>query len=85
MTTVGYGDIAPKTFLGQLVASALMVTGYAIIAVPPGIITVELAQTARQNVMSTACPGCGRQGHDWDARHCKYCGSLLEPDLIEDK
>jgi voltage-gated potassium channel len=79
MTTVGYGDIAPKTVLGQLVASALMITGYAVIAVPTGIITVELAQATRQGMISTACPGCGRQGHDGDARHCKYCGASLEP------
>jgi voltage-gated potassium channel len=78
MTTVGYGDIAPKTVLGQLLASALMITGYAVIAVPTGIITVELAQATRQGMISTACSGCGRQGHDSDARHCKYCGALLE-------
>ena len=78
MTTVGYGDIAPQTILGQLVASALMITGYAIIAVPTGIITVELAQATRQ-AMSVACAGCGRQGHDSDAQHCKYCGAVLEP------
>jgi voltage-gated potassium channel len=78
MTTVGYGDIAPKTVLGQIMASALMITGYAVIAVPTGIITVELAQATRQGMMSTACPGCGRQGHDSDARHCKFCGAFLE-------
>jgi voltage-gated potassium channel len=76
MTTVGYGDIAPKTGLGQLLAALLMILGYAIIAVPTGIVSAELARTHRP-VSRQACPGCGGEGHDVDAAHCKYCGALL--------
>jgi voltage-gated potassium channel len=76
MTTVGYGDIAPKTTLGQLLAAVLMILGYAILAVPTGIVSVELAKTARA-VSRQACPACGAEGHDVDARHCKYCGASL--------
>jgi voltage-gated potassium channel len=76
MTTVGYGDIAPKTVLGQLLATLLMILGYAIIAVPTGIVTVEMAQV-RRPVSTQACPGCGAQGHDSDAEFCKYCGARL--------
>lgn len=76
MTTVGYGDIAPRTPLGQFVAALLMILGYGIIAVPTGIVTVELANAARP-VSRQACPMCGVEGHDVDARHCKYCGAQL--------
>jgi voltage-gated potassium channel len=76
MTTVGYGDIAPRTPLGQLVASCLMILGYAIIAVPTGIVSVELANAGRP-VSRQACPACGAEGHDFDAAHCKYCGEHL--------
>ena len=69
---------APVTPLGKLLASFVMALGYGIIAVPTGIVTVELAQTARASAISTqACPACGREGHDFDARHCKYCGAPL--------
>ena len=76
MTTVGYGDLAPRTPLGQLLAAVLMILGYAIIAVPTGIVSVELARTTR-GVSRQACPGCGADGHDEDATHCKYCGAHL--------
>jgi voltage-gated potassium channel len=78
LTTVGYGDLAPKTGLGQLVASVVMVLGYAIIAVPTGIVTSELtAARFRRGTSRQACPACGREGHDEDARHCKYCGTRM--------
>lgn len=78
LTTVGYGDIAPTSPLGQGIASMIMIAGYAIIAVPTGIVTVELADaTRRRSVTNTACPDCGRSGHDLDARHCKHCGGRL--------
>ena len=76
MTTVGYGDIAPRTPLGQLLASLLMILGYGIIAVPTGIVSVELAHAGRA-VSRQACPACGAEGHDVDATHCKYCGARL--------
>lgn len=78
MTTVGYGDIAPRTAVGQGFASALMILGYGIIAVPTGIITVELAQATRKGASpGRACAGCGKDGHDADAVYCKYCGEAL--------
>ena len=76
MTTVGYGDIAPRTPLGRLLAAALMILGYAIIAVPTGIVSVELANTGRM-VSRQACPACSAEGHDVDAIHCKFCGAAL--------
>ncbi|MHC4947044.1 MAG: ion transporter [Planctomycetota bacterium] len=78
MTTVGYGDVAPETPLGKLIAACLMVLGYSFIIVPTGIITAELAAASRP-VSTQACPDCGGEGHDYDARHCKFCGGDLGP------
>ncbi len=78
LTTVGYGDIAPQTFLGKTLASVVMIIGYGIIAVPTGIVTVELGKLSGPMTVSTqACPQCGEEGHDPDAVHCKYCGAKL--------
>ena len=78
LTTVGYGDISPNTPLGQFLASIVMIIGFAIIAVPTGIITVELAEATRKKKKFTeACPGCMAEGHDADANYCKYCGTKL--------
>ena len=78
LTTVGYGDIAPQTPLGKSLASLVMVTGYGILAVPTGIVTVELAQLSTKKPVSTqACPECSGEGHDVDARFCKHCGAHL--------
>ena len=73
LTTVGYGDIAPGTPVGQFLASVLMIMGFAIIAVPTGIVSSELAR-AKVNLNTQSCPSCSREGHDDDADHCKYCG-----------
>ena len=79
LTTVGYGDISPRTPLGQAIASLVMILGYAIIAVPTGIVTVELARShAKQNVV-IACPRCMLEGHARDARYCRRCGEQLLP------
>ena len=82
MTTVGYGDIAPVTVLGQIVASMLMITGYGIIAVPTGIVTAEIAHASHRmhtHVSTRACPVCSADGHDPVAKFCKYCGANLDP------
>lgn len=78
LTTVGYGDLSPKTSLGQILASIVMVIGYGIIAVPTGIVSVELAHAVRERQVSgQSCPSCAAEGHDPDAIYCKYCGATL--------
>lgn len=77
ITTVGYGDIHPKTPLGQALASIAMVLGYGIIAVPTGIVSVELAEASKFRFSLRACPACAAEGHDPDARFCKKCGTAL--------
>lgn len=78
MTTVGYGDISPGTAIGRIVASILMVLGYSLIIIPTGIVSAEMAQQMMRRPISTqACPSCSREGHDTDARHCKWCGEML--------
>lgn len=77
LTTVGYGDISPQTGLGQLLSSLIMIIGYGIIAVPTGIVTVELTQAFKRRISTQACPDCSAEGHDSDAKYCKYCGSRL--------
>jgi len=84
LTTVGYGDIAPRTVLGQTLASLLMVAGFGIIAVPTGIVTVEMVQARdRKGGSVHACPGCTARHHDPDARYCKYCGHGLQSEVDE--
>lgn len=81
VTTVGYGDISPQTTLGQGLASILMLMGYAIIAVPTGIVTSEIATAERDKKNSEAnklgCDLCGNQVHDHDAEYCKKCGNQI--------
>ncbi|MEM9983960.1 MAG: ion transporter, partial [Bacteroidota bacterium] len=80
ITTVGYGDIAPVTPLGKFLSSILMILGYGIIAVPTGIVSVELAQAesqAKAKANTRTCENCARTGHDLDAVYCKYCGEAM--------
>jgi voltage-gated potassium channel len=74
LTTVGYGDLTPHTPLGQFLSSLVMIMGYAIIAVPTGIISVELA---RAQVTTQVCTNCMCDDHDSDALFCKRCGEKL--------
>ncbi len=77
LTTVGYGDIAPNTVLGQSIAAFIMIMGYGILAVPTGIVSVELAKSNEMPVSTQACPSCSAEGHDFDAIYCNKCGSKL--------
>ena len=77
MTTVGYGDIAPQTPLGQALAACLMILGYGVIAVPTGIVSAELVYAERGRRADRSCARCGLVGHDADARWCKRCGDPL--------
>ena len=77
LTTVGYGDISPQTATGQILAAAIMILGYGIIAVPTGIVMAEFAQAFRKGVSTQACPQCSAEAHDEDAVYCKYCGARL--------
>ena len=79
LTTVGYGDIAPGTNLGQFLASIVMIIGYAIIAVPTGIVTAEISRSRHTDNSSQRCPECLKEGHDPDAKNCKFCGAELNP------
>ena len=77
MTTVGYGDISPKTGFGQTLAALVMIIGYSIIAVPTGIVTAEITQQLKKKISNRPCPECGASNHDEDAEYCKYCGVSL--------
>lgn len=77
LTTVGYGDLSPQTPLGKAIASVIMIVGYGIIAVPTGIVTAEMVHVSTKEISTQACPSCSAEGHDKDAKFCKYCGSNL--------
>lgn len=77
MTTVGYGDIAPQTPLGQMLALMLMILGYAIIAVPTGIVSAELTRSGIGRSSYRACKRCSRTGLAPGAAYCDTCGAKL--------
>ncbi|MGL6134475.1 MAG: ion transporter [Prochlorococcaceae cyanobacterium] len=85
ITTVGYGDVAPVTPLGRIAASAVMLMGYSIIAVPTGIVTAELGRAGAEGSGNAPGPGpqrctrCGEGRHLADARFCHRCGTALQP------
>lgn len=94
LTTVGYGDIAPVTELGQFMAAIIMILGYAVIAVPTGIVSNEFIQagtkksqklgrsisTVVEEMSTQVCRHCAQEGHEHDAIFCKFCGELLNLD-----
>ena len=77
LTTVGYGDIVATTITGKFLTSFFVLSGYAIIAVPTGIVTSELIKSHFGDHTSEACQGCGIHGHLPDAKYCRCCGDKL--------
>jgi voltage-gated potassium channel len=78
ITTVGFGDITPKTDLGRFIASCMMLLGWGILAVPTGIVTAEMtARRIARPVTTRRCPDCSAEDHDADAGFCKHCGKAL--------
>lgn len=81
MTTVGYGDITPITTLGKFLSALMMLIGYSMIIVPAGILSAEIAVEAQRHASRSTtqhCPSCSRDGHEFDATFCKFCGDPLE-------
>ena len=78
ITTVGYGDIVATTVAGKIVTTFLILTGYAIIAVPTGIVTSEMIAARQTDETTDACPSCGVHGHLLDANYCRKCGDKLD-------
>lgn len=77
LTTVGYGDMSPKTPVGQLISCIVMMLGYAIIAVPTGIVSVQMHQVS---AAINACKKCGEKSHERDSTFCRMCGhNMREP------
>lgn len=79
MTTTGYGDITPKTELGRIITSMMMLLGWGTLAVPTGIVTAEItSQRLAQGAASArTCPECLTEGHLPEARYCLHCGARL--------
>ena len=78
LTTVGFGDITPQTPLGQLIASVIMILGYAIIAIPTGILSSEMTKSNQELQENTqVCSNCSKDNHKEKAKFCFNCGSLL--------
>lgn len=80
LTTVGYGDIAPSTTLGQMIATMIMIMGYGIIAVPTGIVSAQYTKDINRRKMENKkiCPACKSQNHATDAIYCNKCGTILQ-------
>ncbi|MDP0490145.1 MAG: ion transporter [Verrucomicrobiota bacterium JB023] len=77
ITTLGFGDITPKTPFGMGLTAVAVLTGYAIIAVPTGIVSAEMAKAAQGDETTDACPSCGVHGHLPDANFCRKCGEKM--------
>lgn len=77
LTTVGYGDLAPQTLAGQVLAAAAMLLGYSMIIIPIGIFAIEVVKSHGKTSNPHACPTCMKAGHDDDAVYCKFCGGTL--------
>jgi voltage-gated potassium channel len=80
ITTVGYGDVIPQTILGKILASFIMILGYAIIAVPTGIVSASFLNEWKNDKQNSQkrCEHCLLEGHEYDAAYCRNCGHKFE-------
>lgn len=78
LTTVGYGDFVPQTGLGKLLSCVIMILGYGVLAVPTGIVSVEMAKVNKTSFNTRGCRHCGREGHDTEANFCYQCGEKIK-------
>lgn len=80
ISTVGYGDVVPRTDIGRTLASVMMLIGWGILAVPTGIVTAEMTaqQFRARRLLEGRCDACHSGGHDDDAVFCRICGARLE-------
>ena len=83
MTTLGYGDVVPVTVAGKIIAAFTSLTGYAVIAVPTGIVSAEMVRALRPDETTDACPSCGCHGHLPDARFCRKCGERMGEEVSD--
>ncbi|MDH5340615.1 MAG: ion transporter [Rubrivivax sp.] len=80
MTTVGFGDVVPRTDVGRVIASAMMLLGWGTLAVPTGIVGAEFtAQRMRRETTTRTCHECLSEGHLPNAKFCRDCGAKLPP------
>lgn len=77
MTTVGFGDTVPKSPPGKFLSSVLILLGYSLIIVPTGLVSAEIIESRQKRLTTRSCRSCITEGHDLDAKHCKYCGAEL--------
>jgi voltage-gated potassium channel len=77
MTTVGFGDLVPKSAPGKFLSAILILLGYSLIIVPTGFVSAEIIESRKRRITTRSCSSCITEGHDLDAKHCKYCGELL--------
>ena len=78
MTTVGYGDIVPTTVAGKILATILILLGYSLIIVPTGFVSAEFMKASvNKPISNRSCASCLTEGHDQDAKYCKYCGEAM--------
>ena len=77
MTTVGFGDIVPKSAGGKFLSAIVILLGYSLIIVPTGFVSAEIIETKRRRVMTRSCPSCLTEGHEPNAKYCKNCGDAI--------
>lgn len=77
MTTVGFGDIVAESLPGKFLSAFVILLGYSLIIVPTGFVSAEIINTKRMSKPPRSCASCLTDGHDADAKYCKYCGDLL--------